>query len=351
MAAAMAACNRLFGSPWPDPVGIWLPGGQDPCFRLEIRESGDGWARAAVRKDAGDDPDVTHKALIIATVSLASPGSGLTFLAGDGVGTVTRPGLPLPVGEPAINPAPRRMISEALSRIADIHRRHCDLSVEISVPGGRELASQTWNPRLGIQGGLSILGTTGIVKPYSCAAWIASVHMGVDVARANGLDHVVGSTGSVSEAAAQQLYRLPDHAMLDMGDFVGGLLKYLRRHPVPRLTIAGGFGKLSKLAQGASDLHSSRSQVDLAALARLAAGTSRDGPGLARMITRANTARMALQLAGPELAAAVATRARKAAETMLRDAPIEVEIMIIDRDGSVIARHSRSPFPPLRGES
>ncbi len=159
MAAAMAACNRLFGSPWPDPVGIRLPGGQDPCFKLEIRESGDGWARAAVRKDAGDDPDVTHKALIIATVSLASPGSGLTFLAGDGVGTVTRPGLPLPVGEPAINPAPRRMISEALSRIADIHRRRCDLSVEISVPGGEALASQTWNPRLGIQGGLSILGT------------------------------------------------------------------------------------------------------------------------------------------------------------------------------------------------
>ena len=348
MAAGIAACTRLFGQPWPDPVSVVLPGGQTPSFGLEMRESGDGWARAAVRKDAGDDPDVTHQALIITRVSLARPGSGLTFQAGDGVGTVTRPGLPLPVGEPAINPAPRRMISEALSWIANAHGRPCDLCVEISIPGGRKLASQTWNARLGILGGLSILGTTGIVKPYSCSAWIASVHMGVDVARANGLEHVVGSTGSVSEATAQRLYLLPDHAMLDMGDFAGGLLKYLRRHPVPRLTIAGGIGKLTKLAQGASDLHSSRSQVDFPALAALAAESGRAGPELARSITAANTARMVLDLAGPELADAVARRARIAVQAMLREAPIEVEIMIIDRDGTMIVRHSRVPFPPLR---
>ena len=144
-----------------------------------------------------------------------------------------------------------------------------DVDVEIAIPGGELLAEKTWNPRLGIVGGLSILGTTGIVHPFSCAAWIASIHRGVDVARAMGLQHVAGCTGSTSEDAVRAHYGLPLEAMLDMGDFAGGLLKYLREHPVPRVTIAGGFGKMMKLAQGALDLHSGRSQVDLDLLADL----------------------------------------------------------------------------------
>src|SRR5579884_943168 len=125
------------------------------------------------------------------------------------------------------------------------------------------------NARLGIVGGLSILGTTGIVVPYSCASWIHAIHRGIDVARAAGLDHIAAATGPTSERAVQRLYRLPEHALIDMGDFVGGTLKYLRRHPVPRLTLAGGFGKMAKLAAGHLDLHSARSEVDIAALADL----------------------------------------------------------------------------------
>ena len=145
-----------------------------------------------------------------------------------------------------------------------------DVLVTISIPDGAAIAEKTWNPRLGIIGGLSILGTTGIVHPFSCAAWIHSIHRGVDVARAAGLTHVAGSTGSTSEAAVQQLYSLPDIALIDMGDFAGGLLKYLRVHPIDKVTIAGGFAKITKLAQGAMDLHSARSQIDLSFLAKIA---------------------------------------------------------------------------------
>ena len=129
------------------------------------------------------------------------------------------------------------------------------------------MAAKTLNARLGIVGGLSILGTTGVVIPYSCAAWIASIHNGIDVARATGVTHVAGATGRTSEAAVKALYDLPETALLDMGDFVGGTLKYLRTHPVQRVTIAGGIAKITKLAQGMLDLHSARGRVELGALA------------------------------------------------------------------------------------
>src|SRR6185437_192695 len=173
------------------------------------------------------------------------------------------------VGEPAINPVPRRMMREVIEAACAARNLPPDFQVTISVRNGRELAEKTWNPRLGILGGLSILGTTGIVVPYSCAAWIASIQRGVDVARAMGLAHVVGSTGDASEKAAMALLGLPIEAYLDMGDFVGGMLKYLKAHPVPEVTIAGGFAKIVKLAQGALDLHSSRSTVDLEMLAEM----------------------------------------------------------------------------------
>ena len=327
-AAAKAATSALLGAGFENPVGITLPGGQTPRFELADTATGDGWARAGVHKDAGDDPDVTHGALIVATVRHGRAGAGIRLKAGDGVGTVTMPGLPVAPGEPAINPVPRRMITEHVSDLAKAFGAAPDLEVEISVPGGRELAQKTWNPRLGIEGGISILGTTGIVRPFSCAAWIASIHRGIDVARANGVAHAIGSTGATSERVAQKLFGAPDHAMLDMGDFAGGLLKYLKSHPLPRLTIAGGFGKLSKLAQGALDLHSSRSQVNFDELAALA--------GISE-IKAANTAMQALQMAGPALAAKVAAGARQSALGVLQEAPVEVDVLVVDRNGKTVA--------------
>jgi len=341
-AAAKAAFAALITGEFPDPVTVKLPRGHEPAFALAESVLGDGWARAGVIKDAGDDPDVTHGALIQAKVRRSSAGSGVTFKAGEGVGTVTKPGLPLDVGEPAINPVPRQIIREALAEVGSALGVSADAIVEISVPGGAEIALQTWNPRLGIIGGLSILGTSGVVVPYSCAAWIASIHRGVDVARATNLRHVAAATGRTSEESVQRLYGLEPSALLDMGDFAGGLLKYLRRHPLPRLTIAGGFAKLSKLAQGYLDLHSGRSQVDLDWLAREMQGLGGQPPEDAASAGAFLAAARAQEVA---LADRIGVLARQAAITTLDGAPVAVEVLVMDRKGAVVGKAEASDAP------
>jgi cobalt-precorrin-5B (C1)-methyltransferase len=237
---------------------------------------------------------------------------------------VTKPGLPIPPGEPAINPVPRKMMREVVEALAP----GADIAITVSVRDGAALAEKTWNGRLGIVGGLSILGTTGIVVPYSCAAWIASIQRGVDVARAMGLTHVVGSTGDLSEKAAMARLGLPIEAYLDMGDFVGGLLKYVKRNPVERVTIAGGFAKLVKLAQGAMDLHSGRSTVDFEVLADLL-------PEQRAAVLGANTANEVLALGGPLLAAKVALMARDKAQALV-GAGVRVDVLVVDRTGVIV---------------
>ena len=348
-AATRAAFEALItGAPPPDPVEIALPSGQRVAFALALFERGADFCRAGVVKDAGDDPDVTHGALVRALVRRGAAGAGVSFRAGEGVGRVTRPGLPLPPGEPAINPTPRAMMRQTIGEAAGALGAAPDAEVEISIENGAELARHTLNARLGIVGGLSVLGTTGIVVPYSCAAWIDSIHRGVDVARACGLAHVVGSTGSTSEAAARRLHDLPEEALIEMGDFVGGLLKYLRVNPVPRITLAGGFAKLTKLAQGRLDLHSGRSSVDFAALAQMA-GDAGAGAALCARIAGANSALEALVLAqqgGIDLPAVVATAAFATAAKALHGAACEVEILVFDRAGALLAR---KPFAPVGG--
>jgi cobalt-precorrin-5B (C1)-methyltransferase len=339
-AATTAAYTALLTGEFPDPVRIDLPNDRHPSFALATESLRPGEASAGVVKDAGDDPDVTHGALVSALVTPADPGAGVVFHAGPGVGTVTKPGLPLPVGEPAINPMPRRFIREHVAAVAARHGGTGDVVVEVSVENGEELAVKTWNPRLGILGGLSILGTTGVVVPYSCSSWIDSIRRGIDVARAAGHTHVAGCTGSTSERVVTELYGLPEDALLDMGDFAGAVLKYLRRHPVPRLTIAGGIGKLAKLADGHLDLHSARSQVSPDALAALVrgAGGSRE---LVAGVLGANTALDALQqcqAAGLPLGDLVAAGARQTALGVLRGAPVEVDVVVIDRGGTVVGR-------------
>ncbi len=342
-AAAKAAFVALRTGEFPDPVTITLPGGQAVAFALAEAGCAEGRAQAGIVKDAGDDPDVTHGALVRASVRLLPAGSGILFRAGEGVGTITRPGLPLPPGEPAINPMPRAMIRTALAEAAD--GVPPDAEVTLSVPGGEALALRTLNGRLGIVGGLSILGTTGIVVPFSCAAWIDTIRRGIDVARAMGLDHVAGSTGNVSERAAQRLHGLPEPALIEMGDFAGGMLKYLARHPVRRVTVAGGVAKITKLSQGFLDLHSRRGAADLPALARVAveAGGTAD---LAARIASANTVAHAFALAGEEgigLGDAVAGRAWMVAAEVLRDADTRLEIVLFDRDGVLVGRSEGRP--------
>ncbi|GBR45600.1 cobalt-precorrin-5B (C(1))-methyltransferase [Neokomagataea thailandica] len=335
-AAAKAAWAALCHGHFPDPVTITLPNGRQTAFSLAQQTINTHSATASVVKDAGDDPDVTHGALIQVHVKRLPPGSGLVFKAGPGVGTITRPGLPLPIGEPAINPVPRQMIHTALHEIS----HSVDAEITISIENGEELAKKTLNARLGIIGGLSILGTTGVVIPFSCAAWIDSIRRGIDVARALNLPHIAASTGHTSEKAVQAHYNLPDTALIDMGDFAGGVLKYLRTHPVPRLTIAGGVAKMAKLGQGRLDLHSKRGLTDMPALAELAKQHGASNT-LTQAISTAESVAQAMLLAEEEqfaLGDSIAKSAYETARSVLDDerkqnTPIKIDIIVFNRLG------------------
>ncbi|MFT6424929.1 MAG: cobalt-precorrin-5B (C1)-methyltransferase [Celeribacter sp.] len=336
-AATRAALMALWGEGFPDKARITLPRGERPEFALSYTamgtDVGDHWAEVGIIKDAGDDPDVTHGAEIRARVTRSM--GGVVFKAGAGVGTVTKAGLPIGVGEPAINPVPREMMTAQVVEMAARLGQAADVEITISIPDGDTIALKTWNPRLGIIGGLSVLGTTGVVRPFSCAAWIASIHRGIDVARAEGLTHLSGCTGATSERIVQAHHELSDAAMLDMGDFVGGMLKYLVKHPVPRVTIGGGIGKIAKLAQGEMDLHSKRGQVDLQFWA--------DRLGLPD-IASANTALEATQIAGPVFAQNVAQLALETVNARFKTAAdgtsISYDIIVIDRAGAILATAS-----------
>ncbi len=339
-AATRAALSALLGGDFPDPVAITLPGGQRPFFALAHEKLGPGFAQAGIIKDAGDDPDVTHGVTVISRLSKGAPGTGIVFCAGEGVGIITKPGLKLAVGQGAINPVPRKMMAEVITALCAGHGCAADIKVTIKVPGGEEIAEKTWNPRLGITGGISILGTSGIVIPYSCSAWVHSIHSGIDVARAMGLKHIVGATGAASENAARQHFSLPPEAFIDMGDFVGGLLKYLRTHPVERVSIAGGFAKMSKLANGAMDLHSARSRVDRQYLGNLLLRLGAE-PGLVQACQQANSAGEILNLAqkaGFNLGQEVAKEARASAAGILKEPNIVLDIVLVDQQGRIVGR-------------
>lgn len=355
-AAAKAAYQAWLTGSFAEEVTITLPKGQTPTFPLALTELTESFARAAIVKDAGDDPDVTHGATIIALIRRGEEGRGITFKAGAGVGTITKPGLPLPPGEPAINPAPREMMREAIREVAKAHPAASgirpgaepDIEIEISIPNGEKIAEKTWNGRLGIKGGLSILGTTGIVVPYSCSAWIHSIHRGIDVAIATGRPHVGAAVGNMSEKLILQSHPLEPSDILDMGDFVGGMLKYLKKHPIPHLTISGGFAKMSKLAMGEMDLHSKRSKVNKAALAD-ALDELGATPEDQQVAKAANTALEILTLAQSrrlKLGDLIAAKALSHVRDALAGTEIEVEILLCDREGKLVGRAASEGFQP-----
>ncbi|PVZ54608.1 cobalt-precorrin-5B (C(1))-methyltransferase [Pseudomonas sp. B1(2018)] len=335
-ATSLAAARLLLAGVTADAVDIVLPKGKHVQMRLEFcRLTGDG-AEAGTLKDAGDDPDVTHGALLYSQVRLSAE-PGIRFHAGRGVGTVTRPGLVLGVGEPAINPVPRKMIGDHLAALADELGYTGGFDVTVNVENGEALALKTMNPRLGILGGLSILGTSGIVRPFSCAAYIASIHQGIDVAKTNGYLHIAACTGNASEDTMRQVYNLPEIALIEMGDFVGAVLKHLRKVPVDRLSLCGGFGKISKLAAGHMDLHSRHSSIDLPQLALWAAQLGAD-TALQQSIREANTSQHALAMAaaaGVALGDAVCQHALDFARSVV-PAQVQVEVFAIDRQGGIV---------------
>jgi cobalt-precorrin-5B (C1)-methyltransferase len=295
-AAAKAAAKALLTGEAQEEVDIKLPRkGEERRVRFAVErcEVGEGWAEAVVIKDAGDDPDVTHKAHLTARVSWREE-PGIELDRGEGVGVVTKPGLGLPVGGPAINDVPRRMISYSVEEVLNPEER--GVRVVISVPGGEKMAEKTTNPRLGIIGGISILGTTGIVRPFSTASWRASVGQAVNVMGAQGHDTLVLSTGGLTEKAAMRL--LPDLeevCFVEVGDFTGYALKQAVKNELSRVFFVGMVGKLTKLAAGVMMTHWTRSKVDNDLLAGITAEAG-GSPELIEEVRGANTARHAYEL-------------------------------------------------------
>ena len=278
-AAKGAVIALLTGQPVQE-VTIHLPVGRDASFALNRCEwVDDERVLASVIKDGGDDPDATHGAEICVTVS-KDPGSkdgegltGVRLVGGPGVGTVTRPGTGIEIGEPAVTRVPRRMIAQSVAEAASSQGLDpkTGFVCEISVPTGEEVAKKTTNARLGVLGGISILGSTGVVQPFSTASWRASVHLAIDVAAANDLSHLVLSTGTRSEEYARQHLDLPDMAYVEAGIFSGPALKRCVMRRMERATQVGMVGKLSKMAMGYFVTHVAGNRVDTDYLATLAA--------------------------------------------------------------------------------
>jgi cobalt-precorrin-5B (C1)-methyltransferase len=345
-AAAKAATLLLRDGDPPADVEVPLPKGERrPTFPVERCErDGDG-AIAVVIKDAGDDPDVTHGAHLPARVVLVAE-PGIVLRGGEGVGTVTKPGLGLEVGGPAINSGPRAQIAAAVGEVVDLTSVGVD--VELSVPGGEKMGRRTSNPRLGIMGGISILGTTGIVRPFSTAAWRASVGQAIDVMDAQGSKTVVLTTGGRTEKAARKLLpELPEVCFVEVGDFTGYALKRAAKLEFERCVFVGMAGKLAKLAAGIMMTHWTRSKVDplfLAEVTREAGGSE----ALVSAVAESNTGRHAWELwEGAELFAASDLLCTKVADNLTSyiKGALLVDCAIVDFEGARLAGAS----PGARG--
>jgi cobalt-precorrin-5B (C1)-methyltransferase len=337
-AASLAAARALVTRRTVEEVTIHLPAGRDATFAVHHCDLKRTEAVASVVKDAGDDPDVTHGAEICAHVRWVEQ-PGLHLKGGPGVGTVTRPGLGLEVGGPAINPVPRRMLNEHLEALLGKTIEGRGLEVTIEVPRGEEMAKKTLNGRIGIVGGISILGTTGIVVPYSTAAWRASVEQAIDVAAANGQRHIVLSTGGRSEQFAMKLLpELPEVAFVEMGEFTGHCLKRCARLGAARASLAGMVGKMSKIAMGHFMTHVAGNRVDLDFLAGLAAECGAP-TAVVEEIRAANTARHFQEIALAADRRSVFTRLAELVcerSVALVDGVLEVDCYIFDFDGTVL---------------
>ena len=356
-AAAKAATLALLGGEPVSDVTIRLPIGSDATFQLHRREIDGGDATAAatcsVIKDGGDDPDVTSGAEIRAKVWQDRDAENkVTLRGGEGVGTVTKPGTGIPVGDASITRVPRRMIEQAVLEAAKSLDSDASFIVEISVPDGREIAKKTDNPRLGIVDGISILGTTGVVQPFSTAAWRASVNVSIDVAAANDLTHMVISTGTQSEAFTKPRLALPDMAYVNAGIFTGSSLKRCVQRGIPRATLVGMIGKFSKIAMGKFVTHVAGNKVDPVFLASLAAECGASDEAQAQMRDAASGRHfqeIALEHGMMSVFDLVCERVCDAARLFLADRADDliIDAICFDFEGDILgkATTSASPIP------
>lgn len=341
-AAAKAAALLLIQSSSSEQVDIPFPDGSRKNFRINSALLlKDNISTCSVIKDAGDDPDVTNGAEIGATVSLELQKTdkncvmidGLQLCGGEGVGKVTKPGLAVDVGEPAINPVPRKMIIQAVREVIP----HGRLSITITVPKGKILAKKTLNHRLGIVGGISILGTTGIVRPVSADAWTATIKASMDVAKEAGLTDVVLSTGRTSEKGAQQLLDLKEEAYAMMGDYLEFSLKEAALRGFSTIHLAGMWAKIIKAALRVPQTHVRNGILEMEDAANLLAQLGAEGK-LLRKINQANTAREMYEhiqkAKRTELVTGVCTKAKQYCEDVTSR---KIKVYLINHKAEVIA--------------
>ena len=339
-AAAKAALLAILGQQNVSGVDILLPKGSNISIPINSCTYGSDHARCSVVKDGGDDPDVTHGAEIIVDLSLTGMAGMIDIDGGEGIGIVTKPGLGLEINKPAINPVPKRMI---IQNLQDVGRQILDrhgILVVISVPKGAELGPKTDNPRIGIKGGISILGTSGIVIPFSTASYAASIRQNLDVALAMGNDTVVLTTGGRSEEMARKIVNLPDHCFIQMGDFSGYTIQQCGRKEIKKAYIVGFIGKLAKMAAGVKQTHVKGSKVDMGFLAGLAEQSGADSATI-REIKRANTARHVSEIVQNNGISGffdlICAHTYRHMRRHCNDS-VPIEVVLFDFDGSILAR-------------
>ncbi|TQR39439.1 cobalt-precorrin-5B (C(1))-methyltransferase [Brevibacillus brevis] len=337
-ATTKAALIALITQEEQSQATIRLPIGEDVTFQMESCEFSLEKATASTIKDGGDDPDATHGALILSTVEWSDE-PGIILDGGLGVGRVTKPGLPVPIGQAAINPVPRKMIRETAQAVLDEYGTQRGIKIVISVPAGEEIAKKTLNGRLGILGGISILGTRGIVVPFSTSAYKASVAQAVNVAKEAGCDHIVLSTGGKSESYGVATYpELSEEAFVEMGDFVGFSLKQCKNKKMRKVTLVGMMGKFSKVAQGVMMVHSKSAPVDFGFLAQMAADAGASQERIDEILG-ANTASQVgdMMVDTPAFFEIMCENCCRAALKEVGGG-IEVETIIITMKGSLLGR-------------
>ena len=342
-AGAKAGILAILNQKKIDAVDVTLPKKSKIQIKISSCQYDKHSARCSVIKDGGDDPDVTHGAEIIVHVILTDKPNQIEIDGGEGVGRVTKPGLGLEINSAAINPTPKKMITENIQEIGRDVLGKNGINVIISVPKGKELATKTDNPRLGIIGGISILGTSGIVIPYSTASFAASIRQSLDVTIAMGNDTVVLTTGGRSEDFSREIIKLPDHCFVQMGDFSGYTVQQCAKRPIKKAYVAGFIGKLTKMAMGVKQTHVKGSKVDMPFLAELAQKCNAKNETVDE-IKKANTARHVYEIVMKENVVGFFDAVCSEVYNQLRnhsEAKFELDVIMFDFDGKIIGRFPR----------
>jgi cobalt-precorrin-5B (C1)-methyltransferase len=346
-AATKAALSALITGRTVDSITVSLPKGESVKLKVAwTKIEGSNSYTSAVVKNAGDDPDITHGAEICSTVSFINLADKIIIDGDKGVGRVTKPGLGLEIGKAAINPTPIKMIEQAVREVASEQLKDHGVRVAISVPNGEELAKKTDNPRLGIIGGISILGTTGIVLPYSTASFAASIRQSLDVAVAMNTDIVVLTTGGRSEDFAKELFgkSLPDHSFIQMGDFAGYAIKQCVNKKIHKAIIAAFVGKLTKMAMGIKQTHVRGSRVSMEFMAKVAAECN-SSSSVIEEIRKANTARHVSEIINKNNISGFSDMiCKKVYEQMYEHskAELQVEVIMFEFDGKVCGKYAKN---------